>query len=63
MDISNEFTEEYNLKEKVTYNAWKYIKVTKEMYGLPQAGLQGNNLLEEWLNNHGYSQSAIVPRL
>jgi len=33
------------------------------MYGLPQAGLLANELLEKQLNKHGYHQSKLVPRL
>ena len=33
------------------------------MYGLPQAGLLAQQLLEERLNNKGYSQSTLVPGL
>jgi hypothetical protein len=33
------------------------------MYGLPQAGLLANELLEKRLNAHGYHQSKLVPGL
>jgi hypothetical protein len=33
------------------------------MYGLPQAGLLANELLEQRLNKHGYYQSKLVPGL
>ena len=33
------------------------------MYGLPQAGLISNKLLEKQLNKHGYRQSKLVPGL
>ncbi|KAL7475371.1 hypothetical protein ACHAW6_001288 [Cyclotella cf. meneghiniana] len=33
------------------------------MYGLPQAGLLANELLEKWLNKHGYFQSKLIPGL
>jgi hypothetical protein len=33
------------------------------MYGLPQAGSLGHDLLEKRLNEAGYHQSAIVPGL
>lgn len=33
------------------------------MYGLPQAGLLANELLEQCLNKHGYYQSKLVPGL
>ena len=40
-----------------------YVEVTKGIYGLPQAGLLANNLLEKRLNKHGYYQSKLVPGL
>ncbi len=33
------------------------------MYGLPQAGILAQKLLEQRLNAHGYFQSAAVPGL
>jgi hypothetical protein len=33
------------------------------MYGLPQAGSLGHDLLEQWLNKEGYFQSQIKPAL
>ncbi len=33
------------------------------MYGLPQAGILAQQLLEKWLNEHGYQQSQITPGL
>ncbi len=39
------------------------IGVTKGMYGLPQAGLLANELLELCLNKHRYFQSKLVPGL
>jgi hypothetical protein len=32
-----------------------YIKIQKGMYGLPQAGILAQNLLEKCLNQHCYS--------
>ncbi len=40
-----------------------YTGKTKEMYGLPQAGIMAQVLLEEHLNKYGYSQSKIIPGL
>ncbi len=40
-----------------------YIEVTKDMYGLTQAGLLVNKLLEQRLNDHCYFQSKLVPGL
>ena len=40
-----------------------YIKATRGMYRLPQAGLLANKQLEKQLNKHGYWQSKLVPEL
>jgi hypothetical protein len=40
-----------------------YIKVSRGMYGLPQAGSLGHDLLEQRLNKEGYFQNQIVPAL
>jgi len=37
--------------------------VQKGMYGLPQAGILAQELLEQNLNKHGFSQSKAVPGL
>ena len=41
--------EEYNLRDRVEPNGYVYIEVRKGMYGLPQAGLLAQKLLEERL--------------
>jgi hypothetical protein len=62
-DIPEEIIEEYNLREKATPDGWVYIMVIRGMYGLPQAGSLGHDLLEQRLNKEGYFQSQIVPGL
>jgi len=62
-DIPDEVIEEYKLREKATKNGSIYIKAKRGMYGLPQAGLLANELLEKRLNKHGYRQSKLVPGL
>ena len=39
--------EEYNLRERVEPNGYVYIEVRKGMYGLPQAGILAQKLLEK----------------
>ena len=56
-DIPEEVIQEYNLREKATPDGWVYIMVIRGMYGLPQAGSLGHDLLEECLNQEGYFQS------
>ncbi len=61
--IPEEVIDEYNLRDIATPDGYVYIKVTKGMYGLPQAGLLANELLEKRLNEHGYKQSMLIPGL
>jgi len=46
-DVLEEVIEEYNLREKATEEGFVYVEVRKGMYGLPQAGLLAQQLLEE----------------
>ena len=62
-DIPEEVIIEYDLKKKATSNGSIYIRAQRGMYGLPQAGLLANELLEKRLNKHGYHQSKLVPGL
>jgi hypothetical protein len=52
-DIPNEVIREYKLREKATKNGSIYIRAKCGMYGLPQAGLLTNKILEKHLNKHG----------
>ena len=62
-DIPNKVINDYNLHERVTPDGWVYIRCNQGMYGLPQAGSLGHDLLEERLNKAGYKQSLTVPGL
>jgi hypothetical protein len=62
-DIPDEIIVEYNLRNKVSNNGHVCIEIQKGMYGLPQAGILAQELLEKQLNEHGYSQSKAVPTL
>jgi hypothetical protein len=42
---------------------WVYFGVERRMYGLPQLGSLGHDLLEERLNSEGYFKSKLVPAL
>ena len=53
-DIPDEIIKEYRLRDIATKDGSVYIEATKGMYGLPQAGLLANELLEKRLNAHGY---------
>jgi hypothetical protein len=60
-DVPDEIIKEYNLCEMVDNDGYLYVEVKKGMYGLPQAGLLAQQLLEKQLNKHGYFQSSIIP--
>ena len=62
-NLPKEIINEYKLQEKVNRQGMVCIKVTKGMYGLPQARLLANNLFEQCLNKHGHFQSKLVPGL
>ena len=59
-DIPEEIIHEYNLCEQVTKDGYVYVEIQKGMYGLPQAGILAQELLEKQLNEHGYSQNKAV---
>ena len=52
----------YNIEEKATMDVYMYVEIKRGMYGLPQAGLIVQQLLEKRLNKKGYHQSEIKPR-
>jgi hypothetical protein len=62
-DMPEEIIKEYKLRDKANAKGHIFLEVTKGMYGLPQAGLLANELLEQRLNKHGYYQSKLVPGL
>jgi hypothetical protein len=62
-DVPEEIIVEYNLRDKVASGGHVYVEIRKGMYGLPQAGILAQELLEKRLNEHGYSQSRVVPGL
>ncbi len=45
-DIPEEVIKKYKLHQYATPDGWVYIKVIRGMYGLPQAGSLGHDLLE-----------------
>ncbi|EJK53767.1 hypothetical protein THAOC_26721 [Thalassiosira oceanica] len=62
-DIPDEVFNQYKLHEKMTDDGHVYVEVRKGMYGLPQAGILAQELLEQRLAKHGYRQDKIVPGL
>lgn len=54
--------QQYNLKRMVC-NDKIYVRVDKGMYGLLQAGILANELLQKCLDPHGYYQCQNAPGL
>jgi hypothetical protein len=57
-DMSDNVVKHYKLRELATPD-----EIRKGMYGLPQAGIIAQQLLEERLAKHGYCQSTTTPGL
>ncbi len=53
--------DEYDLTSKVDQNRNVHCEVCRGMYGLPQAGIIAQELLEERLQKAGYTQSKLTP--
>jgi hypothetical protein len=51
--LPDEIKQQYKL-QAVADDGWVYVEIRKGMYGLPQAGLLANKLLQERLATHGY---------
>jgi hypothetical protein len=62
-DMLDNVIEHYNLKDKATHDGYIYCEIQKEIYGLPQAGIIAQKLLEESLQKQGYHQSQTTPGL
>lgn len=62
-DIPADVIEHYNLKKKAMQEGIIYVKVRKGMYGLLQAEILAQELLEKRLDKHGYMQSQYTPGL
>ena len=50
----------YKLQKKVTLDGHVHVEVRKEMYGLHQAGLLAQQILEKRLGASGYTQSKFT---
>ena len=62
-DLPADFVEQNGLAAKVHANGYVYVEIRRGMYGLPQAGLLAQRLLEKRLNAEGYHQSPLTPGL
>jgi hypothetical protein len=53
----------YQLMDLTTPDGYVYCEIQKGIYGLPQAGIIAQQLLEKQLQQHGYRQRATTPGL
>jgi hypothetical protein len=61
IELSSEvIIQEYNLRNKVDATGNVHCEVRQGMYGLPQAGIIAQELLEEQLLKAGYRQSKVT---
>eukprot|EP00804_Cyclotella_cryptica_P024442 CCRYP_019261-RA/>CCRYP_019261-RA protein AED:0.29 eAED:0.18 QI:0/0/0/1/0.33/0.25/4/0/786 len=60
--IPTHIIEQYNLRSKAK-NGFVYMEIRRAMYGLPQAGVLANKLLQQRLAKHGYYEVAHTPGL
>ena len=61
IDHFSQVIDHYCLKDKVDDKGCLLVRVEKGMYGLPQAGIIAQQLLEKRLEAEGYHQSATTP--
>jgi hypothetical protein len=61
--IPDKIITKYNLHDNVDKQGWVYVEIQMGMYGLPQAGILANKLLEKRLNAKGYYQCQHTPGL
>jgi hypothetical protein len=59
-DIPQEVIDHYKMMSLVTKDGYVYCKIIRGMYGLPQAGIIAQELLEKRLAEYGYHQSKII---
>jgi hypothetical protein len=62
-DMPDDVIKHYNLTDLATLDGYVYCKIKKGMYGLPQAGIISQQLLEKQLQQHGYHQHKTTPGL
>ena len=60
-ELPQDFIDEYKLHNKTAKDGYMYLETRKVMYGLPQAVILAQKLLEKRLNAKGYRQSNICP--
>ena len=61
--IPDEIIAAYNLQTLQDENIWCYIKISKGMYGLKQAGIISNQELQQHMSAYGYRPVKCTPGL
>ena len=60
-ELPQDLIDEYKLYDNKTKDGYVYLEIRKGVYGLPQAGILTQKLLEKRLNAKGCRQSGICP--
>ena len=60
-ELPQDFIDKYKLQNNEIKDGYVYLEIRKGMYGLTQAGILVQKLLEKCLNAKGYRQSDICP--
>ncbi len=60
-NMPNNVIKHYQLMNLVIPDGYVYCEIQKGMYGLPQARIIAQQLLEKWLQKHEYHQSTTTP--
>jgi hypothetical protein len=61
-DTPHKFIDKYKLN-KLAHDSWVYFEMRRGMYGLPQAGILANSLLQDCLAEFDYYKAATTPGL
>jgi hypothetical protein len=61
--MPNNVIKHYQLRDIATPDGYVYCEIQKIFYGLPQAGIIAQQLLEKQLQKHGYPKSTTTPGL
>ncbi len=61
-DIPQEFMDKYKLTG-LDSDGWIYFEIHQGCYGLPQAGILANDLLQARLEAKGFYEAATTPSL
>ena len=59
-DLPKDFIDKYNLQAKVTPDGYIYCEIRRGMYGLLQAGILAQQLLEKQLGRKGTAKARFA---